>query len=460
MSICERLAAYVWRASWDTISPEARGKLKQHILDAFGCTLGGLSTPFKTAIDLGGARGQTLGECALIGGGRTTVERAAFHNTALVGALEFADTFLADGETCSPAENMPGILAAAELAGASGRDFITALAIAYNVQCRLTASGALIERRGFSNTLQLAISLACGMSRALRLTEKQTAHAIALCASAGVRLSDKPGQTSMAAASTAFECIHAVQLAQKGMTGRLDVIEGPCGVEEILGKAFGIDWDLEDYDGILACSTKRYAAEFHAQSAIEALLELQREEGFSAADVEGVQVDIFQAAYQSLGGNKPVHTHEQASSSLRYLLAVALLDGNVGPEQMDEARVQREDVQSLLPKVTSWLSQAYTRAYPNAVVCKVRAGLRDGRIFEREKNDYLGFFRRPAPVETVLEKYKSLGSRTGEPQMVQNVIQAIAQLEQHSVRELCGAFEEMTAVAQPLEPARVQAVHA
>ncbi|MCU1291423.1 MAG: 2-methylcitrate dehydratase, partial [Bryobacterales bacterium] len=44
MNTCERLAAYVTRASWEAISPEARGKLKQHLLDSLGCALGAIQS--------------------------------------------------------------------------------------------------------------------------------------------------------------------------------------------------------------------------------------------------------------------------------------------------------------------------------------------------------------------------------------------------------------------------------
>src|ERR1700760_940737 len=169
MNTCERLAAYVSRASWDVISPAARGKLKQHLLDSLGCALGATPGGPLAAIRSEQSDFKENGPCSLIGGGVSSPERAAFYNSALVRRLDFMDTFLAPGETCHPSDNLAGILAAAELAGASGRDFLVALTIAYHVQCRLTASGVPIMRKGFDNTIQLAISLAAGMSRVLKL---------------------------------------------------------------------------------------------------------------------------------------------------------------------------------------------------------------------------------------------------------------------------------------------------
>jgi 2-methylcitrate dehydratase len=450
MSICERMAAYVWRASWETISPEARGKLRQHILDSLGCAVGALPSAAMAAINAEEQELNASGPCSLIAGGKTTPERAAFYNSALVHSLDFMDSFLAPGEVCHPSDNLAGILAAAEVSGAPGREFLAALAIAYHVQCRLTASGVSIMRKGFEPTIQLAVSLACGMSRVLGLSEPETAHAIALCAAGGLSLAGShkgeatPQSRGLAPAATAFQCIHNVRLAQKGVTGSLRIFEGTPGLEEVLGKAFGIDWDNEGYDAILAVSMKRYNAEFHAQSAIEGILELRREHNFPADEVQGVQVDIFQAGFDLMGGGaRAIRTKADADRSLPYLMAVALLDGEVGPQQFEAERIQRDDVQTLLRKVTVWLSQAYTRAYPESLCCKVRAGLRDGRIFELEKSDYLGFFRRPVPVEQLIEKFKRLGRLGGSEREVQAVIEGVARLEQRPVTDLCAALRDL-----------------
>lgn len=454
MTTCERLAAYTWRASWEKISGEARGKLRQHLLDSIGCALGALPSGVIAAIATEEKDLSPSGPCSLIGGGQTTPERAAFFNGASVRYLDFMDTFLAPGEACHPSDNIAGILAASELAGASGTSFLTALAIAYHVQCTLTASGVPIMRKGFDHTVTLAISLACGISRVLGLTEQQTAHAIALCGASGLGIAASrsgehvPQWKGLASANTAFQCIHNVRLAQKGITGPLHVFEGPLGLEDVLGKTFGIDWDSEGYEGVLACSLKRYNAEFHAQSAIEGILEMRREHGIDPAQVHGIQVDIFKAGYDMIGGGKYVNPHlvstkEDADHSLPYLMAVALLDGEVTPAQFEPSRIQRPDVQTLQKSAMTWLSLAYTREYPQMLKCKVRVGMNDGSIFELEKADYLGFFRRPMPVEQVIEKFKRLSRSTAPESALQSVIESVARLEQRPISDLLLALREL-----------------
>lgn len=440
MSICEQLAAYVWRASWENISPEARGKMRQHILDSLGCAVGAISTGVTAPFGAEEAESRSSGPCSLIGAGRSTPERAAFYNGLLLHALPFADTFMAGGELSQPSDNLAGVLAAAELTAAPGRELLAALAVAYHVHCTLTASAVPLPGKGFAPSMHLAISLGCGMSRVLELSEQQTAHAIALCAAHGFTLtSGRKTELSfeaqgLAAANTAFQCIHYVRLAQKGFTGHLDILD----------PSRGIDWENEGYDAILACSTRRFNADFHAQSAIEAILELRAEHRFTASDVQGLQVDIFQAAFERMGGApKQVRTKPDAERSLPYLLSVALLDGEVGPEQFESKRIQSEDVQSLLRNVTVWLSQAYTARYPDNLHCKVRAGLKDGRIFELDKSDFSGFFRKPAPVEQLIEKFKRLARLSASDRSVQNLIEAVARLEGRPVTELGAALRDV-----------------
>src|SRR5581483_9595140 len=146
--------------------------LKIHILDALGCAIGALGATLMRMIreqteDFGGKD-----YCTLIGGGKTAPDRAAFYNSALVRYLDFNDAYLAPGETCHPSDNVGAVLAAAECAGGSGRDFLTALAVAYQVNCRLS-DVAPVRAKGFDHTTQGSFALAAGLARALGLDAGQ-----------------------------------------------------------------------------------------------------------------------------------------------------------------------------------------------------------------------------------------------------------------------------------------------
>src|SRR4030066_2022262 len=107
-------AAVVEGATWEDISPEAREALKIRVLDSLGCALGALSgEPIRMIRkDIDEFGGNPL--CTLIGGGKTSPDRAAFGKGALVRYLDFNDSYLAPGETCHPSDNIGAVLAAAE----------------------------------------------------------------------------------------------------------------------------------------------------------------------------------------------------------------------------------------------------------------------------------------------------------------------------------------------------------
>src|SRR5918996_1219411 len=70
-------------------------------------------------------------------------------------------------------DNLGAVLAAAEYSDADGREFLTALAVAYQVQCRLS-DAAPVRDQGFDHTTQGAYAVAAGVARALRLDIART----------------------------------------------------------------------------------------------------------------------------------------------------------------------------------------------------------------------------------------------------------------------------------------------
>src|SRR6059058_5995236 len=138
MTYVEQLAAFVTQATYEKLSLQARQALKIHVLDALGCAIGAVEGPplkmlYAQLEDFGG---NPL--VSLIGGGKTAPDRAALYNSALVRYLDYNDSYLAKKETCHPSDNLGAVLAASEYALRNGREFLTALALAYQVQCRLS----------------------------------------------------------------------------------------------------------------------------------------------------------------------------------------------------------------------------------------------------------------------------------------------------------------------------------
>ena len=229
------------------------------------------------------------GPCTLIGGGKASPPYAAFYNTTLTRYLDFMDNYLGESETCHPCDNFASVLAATEYAGGSGRDFLTALALAYQVQCRLTGAAPIMQR-GFDHTTQLSFSIAAGVAKALGLTVEQTAHAVAICgaehnALAVIRAVPISQWKGLASSQTALGCVHATFLARRGVTGPLGIFEGPKGFQNAIGERIDVEWTQEDLEIVTQTLLKSYNSEVHTQPAVQCLRELHEAQPFAAGDV-------------------------------------------------------------------------------------------------------------------------------------------------------------------------------
>src|SRR5581483_1569253 len=136
------------------------------------------------------------------------------------------------------------------------------------------------------------------------------------------------------------------------------------------------------------------------------------------------------------GDKRVVSTKEQADHSLPYVLAVAILDGQVMPEQYDPQRIPRADVQALLDKVSVQPRKLFSERFPGEMPCRVKITLKDGRVLEQECKDYEGFFTRPMSWETASQKFNKVAGPNTTAVQRSAIADAVASLEQVSVREL------------------------
>jgi 2-methylcitrate dehydratase len=445
MTQVEQLADFVRKASYDTISVEARTALKMRILDALGCAIGALDGPPLVMLrnqieDFGGHALSTM-----IGGSKTAPDRAAFYNAALVRYLDFNDTYIAKGESCHPSDNLGAVLAASEYAGKSGKELLTALAIAYQVQCRLS-DVAPVRAHGFDHTTQGAYAVAAGVSKALGLNREQTANAIAISGTAlnALRVT-RTGSIShwkgLAYPYTAFGATSAAFLARQGITGPLEVFEGNKGFQDSIAGPFTLDWNQENLEAVLRTSIKKYNAEFHSQSALEGLLTLRNEQHIQAQEIEHIDVAIFDVAYHIIGGGEEgnkhrVRTKEEADHSLPYMIAVALLDGAVTPEQYRPERIVRADVQALMPRISIHADDALSARFPQELPCHIALKLTNGQTYELDKQDYEGFYTRPLSWEDAVHKFELLARPFTGQELWEKLTEAVWHLDSIDVRQL------------------------
>jgi len=102
-----------------------------------------------------------------------------------------------------------------------------------------------------------------------------------------------------------------------------------------------------------------------------------------------------------------VRRKEEADRSLHYMTAMALLDDQVLPDQYDQARIEADDVQSLLQNVEVREYPEYSDRFPGHMICDIRIHA-NGDVYKTRKEDYEGFHTRPMSWETVTEKFARL----------------------------------------------------
>lgn len=443
--VVDELAEFVVDARPTDLTGRARALMKRNVLDSIACAVGSLDGDLVTAIrehtaQFGGAPTTTL-----VGGGRASVDQATFFNTVLVRYPDLLDTYLTVGGLCHPADNFGATLAVAEHTGASGADFLLALAVAYEVQCRFSAQVPVMAR-GLNHALQLAMSVAAGSAKLLGMGPERTAGAIAAATADNVSLATVHAEPvshwkGVSPASTAMRAVYTTLLAARGITGPRSLFEGPHGLIQLFDQPI----DFRTADRVLGCVEqtylKQYCSLIHGQVVIDAVLALRDEHTLRGADVARLVLEVFQGAYDFAGGgaygNKdhPL-TKEQADYNLKYLTAVALLDGGVGPEQLETRRVSRADVQDLLSRVQVEPAADLTADYPRRTAARVRVITRDGREFGREQSDYEGSPTRPMSWERVVDKFGWLAEPFCEPSLRDDIVAAAARIDEIDVAEL------------------------
>jgi 2-methylcitrate dehydratase len=439
------IASFAKRASAKTLKPDTRKLLRRNILDSLGCAIAALpGAPFVALRDQF-AEYRSGGSCSLIGGGRTSPDQAALFNSGLVRYVDLLDSYMSPGGLCHPGDNFGTILAAAEHAKASGEEFMLALAVAYEIQCRVTAVVPVMAK-GFNHAIQLAISSAAGAGKLLGLSDAQIAHAISIATVDNISLTCvhaepvsqwkgfSPGMTGMRA-------VYSASLAKRGFTGPSGLFEGPNGLEKMFGQSIDIDWSDDSLEVVKQTVMKKFCSLIHGQPVLEAVLKLKRDNSLTAEDIEAVRCDIFQSGFDIAGGgafgskDRP-QTKEQADYNLKYLIAAALLDDAVGPAQLEQSRVRASDAQALLARVEILPDQAFTAGYPHELGARIAVRTRDGKTFEREQSGYEGGLGNPFSWEREVEKFNWLSEPFADSALRDSIIEMVTTLEKRSIEDL------------------------
>jgi 2-methylcitrate dehydratase len=452
--LIDELAGFVLEATPADIPDDAVMLLRRNILDSLGCAIGGLDGEVPRAIRAQVESVAAAPRATLIGGGKSSIEQAALFNSVAVRYIDQLDTYLSPGGLCHPADNFGALLAVAEGVGATGTEFTLALAIAYELQCRFSASVPVMAR-GLNHALQLAMSVAAGSARLLGLNHDQTANAMAIAMADNVSLAaihSEPVSNwkGISPGITAQRAVYTTELAGRGITGPRAIFEGPNGLERLFDQQ--INMRLTDRTLAVVRDTylKKYCALIHGQAPIDAVLTLARQQRIDHLDIESVEADVIQNGYEIAGGGSfgdkdAPRTKEQADYNLKYLLAAALIDNQIGPEQLDAQRIVRADIQNLLTRVHIRPSAEMTARYPQATPVRINIVLRDGRRYTHEQDDFEGAPHRPLTWDRTIQKFDWLA----EPHADANLRSAITHTVQHLGEHPVTVLTDFLAAVRP-----------
>jgi 2-methylcitrate dehydratase len=320
---------------------------------------------------------------------------------------------------------------------------------------------APVRAHGFDHTVQGAYAVAGAVAKALRLSPAQIANAIAISGTANnalrvTRTGDLSNWKGLAYPQVGKEGTFAALLARAGITGPAQVFEGNKGFKESIAGPFTIDWSREDLESVLRTVVKKHNAEVHSQSSIDAAITIGTQTGFRADTIRAVRVKTFQVAYDIIGGGEEgdkrhIRSKEEADHSLPYMVAVALLDGQVQPYQYLPGRILRGDVQTLLRKVEVTPEAAFTARFPAEMPTQVEVELYDGTRFCVSASSFQGFTLQPLDWDAACRKFRPLVAPFIDEGLAGRIIECVHHLDSHDVRDLTRLLAQVA--ANPAAPA-------
>lgn len=443
-TIAEDIAGFGIGLKFSDLPGEVVHEAKRRIIDALGCAMGAYDSPLLHALRKSAQTVKDGNKSSIIGCGPCySPDFAAFANGAMIRYLDFNDTYLSK-EPAHPSDNIAACLAASEAEGRSGKDFITAVVAAYEVQMRL-ADAASLRLKGFDHVTYGAFSSTLAASMLLGLDEKETVHALGMAGAASPRLRQtRAGEISMwkgcAFADMARNAIFYATLAHAGVTGPSPVFEGEFGLFKVITGEFALKGLAKAAASgkfkLPESYIKYYPAEYHSQSAIAAAIALS-EEIEDIESIDSITVDTFTAAYEIIGSGKEKFrpkTRETADHSMPFIVASAMLDRDITVESFSAERLGNARLISLMDKITIKKDKAMDAMYPEAMPNRVEALLKTGETMSKEVIYPKGHPKNALTDREVEEKFKSLGEWYFTGKEASEVLSALWGIE--NVREM------------------------
>ena len=440
-AVTERLVDLAREIHFEDLPAEVVREAGRRLLDALGCMIAGADGATtrqvrRTALALGGAP-----ESSILGTEHfVSCEKAALVNGTALRFLDFMDGHPGP-YPCHPCFNIPPILAVAERVRAGGKDLVTAIVIGYEIMPRFQehAGAPDLGSRGWAGSTNLAFSVPLACAHLLNLNREETINALGISVTHGGVMDgashgQMPTSKSLLDGIAATNAIVATLLAQQGVTGPHEVIEGTAGYVNAVAGACNTDGLLAPVGKhkILETYTKLYNTVKCGQPAVGAALKLVREHRINWRDITSLRIgfarrDANTQARESYG--RP-QSRDTANHSVRFGVAAALVEGQLTADQFNPEKLSSPDILSLVDRSSVYWNEAldphWPKANPATIIMTTTAGqeLSETMVFPP------GHPNNPLADDALEEKFRQLTRKVLDSERIERVVDITHRLDE------------------------------
>ena len=416
-TVAERFADYAHREGARDLGADAAHHAKRALVDYMGALFAGAE--LEPALGLARAMPHEVGTgpASLIGRNLRALPRAAaLINGTASHIVEFDDIFR-DGIYHPGCPTIACAIATAEELGSDGAALLRAIVMGYEVSTRIAAAIQPDHYRFWHTTGTVGTFGAAVAGATLRgLDAGQTAHAIATAGTFAAALQQAFRSDAMSkplhAGRAAEGGYLAAALAGEGVTGALDILEGEAGFGRAMSR--DVDWEaalatLGQTLNIGAITVKKHGCCGHTFAAIDGALALQEEHGFAAKDIAAIDVASYAVATRVCGG-RSVTTPFEGKFSLAYVVAHALVYGDVALDAYDEDHMANPELRRLLDALTLTIDDGIEARFPGHREADVTIRLLDGRSLSFHQPTRRGDPDAPLTDAEISDKFTALAA--------------------------------------------------
>lgn len=400
----------------EPLTPEVLHHAKRAVIDWYASVYPGLATEPVRLLEATLADDLDRGPARLAQGRAATARAAAMINGTAAHAAELDDSFR-DAMYHPGAATIAAALAAAQHSGAGGLAFLRGVVLGYEISTRI---GVVMGRPHYafwhSTGTVGSFGAAASAGGILQLDEAAFAHALATVATFAAGLQQAFRMDSMSkplhAGRAAEAGLLAAQLAGRGITGSLDILDGQGG----LGRAMsnGPDWSrVGDSLGadfhITRLTFKNHVGCGHTFAAIDGALALQQAYRFKPEDIAQVRVATYQPALDIACYPRPT-TANEARFSLHYVVASALVHGSVRLAAFEPGRLDDRVTRGLMERISVAVDPDLDAAFPGQRAARVEIQLHDGRVLSHVQPNRKGDPEQPLADVELEDKLIELAS--------------------------------------------------